>query len=40
VAPVFIDGEKAATLRGDDLTAEFLTLIDKYVSEKYKTHGS
>ena len=37
VAPVFIDGEKAATLRGDDLTAEFLTLIDKYVSEKYQT---
>ena len=40
VAPVFIDGEKAATLRGDALTAEFLALIDKYVSEKYKTHGS
>ena len=40
VAPVFIDGEKAATLRGDDLTAEFLALIDKYVSEKYKSHGS
>ena len=40
VAPVFIDGEKAATLRGDDLTAEFLALIDKYVSEKYKPHGS
>ena len=40
VAPVFIDGEKAATLRGDDLTAEFLALIDKYVSEKYKNHGS
>ncbi len=40
VAPVFIDGEKAATLRGDNLTAEFLALIDKYVSEKYKSHGS
>jgi len=40
VAPVFIDGEKAATLRGDALTAEFLALIDKYVSEKYKSHGS
>ena len=37
VAPVFIDGEKAATLRGDDLTAEFLALIDKYVSEKYQS---
>ena len=37
VAPVFIDGEKAATLRGDDLTADFLALIDKYVSEKYQS---
>ncbi len=35
VAPVFIDGAKVATLRGDDLTADFLALIDKYVSEKY-----
>jgi (E)-4-hydroxy-3-methylbut-2-enyl-diphosphate synthase len=40
VAPVFIDGEKAATLRGDDLTADFLSLIDKYVSEKYQTISS
>jgi len=35
IAPVFIDGEKAATLRGDNLTADFLALIDQYVSEKY-----
>ena len=40
VAPVFIDGVKAATLRGDNLTADFLGLIDKYVSEKYQTIGS
>lgn len=40
VAPVFIDGVKAATLRGDDLTADFLALIDKYVSEKYQSFGS
>ena len=40
VAPVFIDGIKAATLRGDDLTADFLALIDKYVSEKYQSFGS
>jgi len=37
VAPVFIVGEKAATLRGENLTAEFLALIDKYVSEKYQS---
>jgi (E)-4-hydroxy-3-methylbut-2-enyl-diphosphate synthase len=35
VAPVFINGEKAATLRGDNLTAGFLELIDTYVKEKY-----
>jgi (E)-4-hydroxy-3-methylbut-2-enyl-diphosphate synthase len=40
IAPVFIDGEKAATLRGDDLTADFLALIDRYVSEKYPSIGS
>ena len=40
IAPVFIDGEKAATLRGDDLTSEFLALIDQYVSEKYPSIGS
>lgn len=37
VAPVFIDGVKSATLRGDGLTSEFLALIDRYVSEKYKS---
>jgi (E)-4-hydroxy-3-methylbut-2-enyl-diphosphate synthase len=40
VAPVFIDGVKAATLRGDNLTEDFLDLIDKYVSEKYQVIGS
>jgi (E)-4-hydroxy-3-methylbut-2-enyl-diphosphate synthase len=40
VAPVFIDGVKAVTLRGDNLTADFLALIDQYVSEKYPSPGS
>ena len=35
VAPVFIDGKKAVTLRGDSLTSDFLALIDRYVNEKY-----
>jgi len=35
VAPVFIDGKKAATLRGENLTADFLGLIDNYVKKKY-----
>jgi len=40
VAPVFIDGAKAATLRGDNLCNDFLALIDKYVSENYQILGS
>jgi (E)-4-hydroxy-3-methylbut-2-enyl-diphosphate synthase len=39
VAPVFIDGAKAATLRGDGLTTDFLDLIDNYVKEKYQPIG-
>jgi (E)-4-hydroxy-3-methylbut-2-enyl-diphosphate synthase len=35
VAPVFIDGNKAITLRGDQLTEEFLGLIEDYVEKTY-----
>jgi (E)-4-hydroxy-3-methylbut-2-enyl-diphosphate synthase len=35
VAPVFIDGEKAATLRGDDIAAQFVAIIDDYVARRY-----
>jgi (E)-4-hydroxy-3-methylbut-2-enyl-diphosphate synthase len=35
VAPVFIDGEKAVTLRGEALTDEFLTIIEDYVQTRY-----
>ena len=34
-APVFIDGEKALTLRGDNIAAEFVQLIDAYVERRY-----
>jgi (E)-4-hydroxy-3-methylbut-2-enyl-diphosphate synthase len=34
-APVFIDGEKKATLRGDSLTADFLDMIEDYVARRY-----
>jgi len=40
VAPVFVDGVKTATLRGDNLKSDFLELIDKYVSENYQSIGS
>jgi len=35
VAPVFIDGQKAATLRGEELTTEFLQMIEDYVQRRY-----
>ena len=39
VAPVFIDGKKAVTLRGDNLTEDFLDLIDTYVGERYPVNN-
>ena len=40
VAPVFVDGHKAATLRGETLTADFLKLIEQYVRDHYPAHQS
>jgi (E)-4-hydroxy-3-methylbut-2-enyl-diphosphate synthase len=34
-APVFIDGEKAVTLRGDNIANEFVALVDGYVERRY-----
>ncbi len=34
-APVFIDGEKAVTLRGANIASEFIGLIDAYVERKF-----
>ena len=34
-APVFIDGEKAMTLRGENIAYEFVALIDQYVEKRY-----
>lgn len=36
VAPVFIDGEKATTLRGDTIVADFIGLIEEYVERRYR----
>ena len=40
VAPVFIDGEKKMTLRGDNIAAGFKQIIDDYVAKSYplKSH--
>ena len=34
-APVYIDGEKAMTLRGDNIAGEFTRVVDEYVERKY-----
>jgi (E)-4-hydroxy-3-methylbut-2-enyl-diphosphate synthase len=35
VAPVYIDGEKAVTLKGDHIAEEFQALVDNYVATTY-----
>jgi (E)-4-hydroxy-3-methylbut-2-enyl-diphosphate synthase len=35
VAPVYIDGEKAVTLKGDHIAEEFQALVDDYVAKTY-----
>lgn len=34
-APVFVDGEKSVTLRGENIAQEFVALIDGYVERRY-----
>jgi len=34
-APVFIDGEKALTLRGDNIAAEFHALVERYIDKRF-----
>jgi (E)-4-hydroxy-3-methylbut-2-enyl-diphosphate synthase len=35
VAPVYVDGERVVTLRGDNIAAEFRAIVDDYVAKKY-----
>jgi len=35
VAPVFVDGQKTVTLRGDNIAHEFVALIDDYVERRF-----
>ncbi len=35
IAPVFIDGEKTDTLRGEDLVEQFTRIVERYVAQKY-----
>jgi (E)-4-hydroxy-3-methylbut-2-enyl-diphosphate synthase len=34
-APVFIDGQKALTLRGDNIAAEFHQIVENYIEERF-----
>ena len=34
-APVFVDGEKKVTLKGENIATEFVALIDEYVEQRY-----
>ena len=34
-APVFVDGEKKVTLKGENIATEFVALIDEYVETRY-----
>ena len=35
VAPVYVDGVKTVTLKGDDIAGEFQRIVERYVQEKY-----
>ena len=35
VAPVFQDGKKICTLRGDDISAQFIGLVEAYVAKRF-----
>ena len=39
-APVFIDGQKAATLRGPDIAGEFQVMVADYIEQKFGAGGS
>jgi (E)-4-hydroxy-3-methylbut-2-enyl-diphosphate synthase len=39
-APVFIDGEKAVTLRGDNIAQEFHALVENYIEKRFGATAS
>jgi (E)-4-hydroxy-3-methylbut-2-enyl-diphosphate synthase len=39
VAPVFVDGEKTVTLKGDAIAQEFQALVEQYVAHNYAEGG-
>lgn len=39
VAPVFVDGEKTVTLKGDAIAQEFQMIVEQYVAQNYAEGG-
>jgi (E)-4-hydroxy-3-methylbut-2-enyl-diphosphate synthase len=45
VAPVFIDGERSVTLKGERIAEEFQAIVDTYIERRFgravseSTHG-
>ena len=39
VAPVYIDGERKITLKGDNIAQEFIAIVEQYVIENYGENG-
>jgi (E)-4-hydroxy-3-methylbut-2-enyl-diphosphate synthase len=35
VAPVYVDGEKTVTLKGDTIAADFSRIVNDYVARRY-----
>jgi len=40
IAPVYIDGQKDVTLKGENIAEEFKLLVDQYVLSRYGEGGS
>ncbi|WP_062790194.1 flavodoxin-dependent (E)-4-hydroxy-3-methylbut-2-enyl-diphosphate synthase [Aquitalea pelogenes] len=40
VAPVYVDGQKDVTLKGDNIAAEFMALVNNYVHSRFGEGGS
>jgi (E)-4-hydroxy-3-methylbut-2-enyl-diphosphate synthase len=38
-APVFIDGEKRLTLRGDNIARDFQAIVENYIEKRFGTQA-
>jgi (E)-4-hydroxy-3-methylbut-2-enyl-diphosphate synthase len=39
VAPVFVDGERTVTLKGEHLVEDFKLIVERYVASRYQKHN-